>query len=115
MTRKAGIGHWHAHEGRHAAVSIMSSKGVPIQDLSDTVRHIAETVFRPVIRPTIPGRPRSPALAASRRDQVITGDSSCARKSLMRMRIANDLEAGAIVIIARGRMRIRSLPIVPAD
>jgi integrase len=30
MTRKAGIGHWHAHEGRHTAVSIMSSNGVPI-------------------------------------------------------------------------------------
>jgi hypothetical protein len=29
MTRKAGIGHWHAHEGRHTAVSIMSSNGVP--------------------------------------------------------------------------------------
>ncbi len=25
MTRKVGIGHWHAHEGRHTAVSIMSS------------------------------------------------------------------------------------------
>ena len=32
MTRKAGIGHWHAHEGRHTAVSIMSSNGVPIQE-----------------------------------------------------------------------------------
>jgi integrase len=30
MTRKAGIGHWRAHEGRHTAVSIMSSNGVPI-------------------------------------------------------------------------------------
>jgi hypothetical protein len=28
MTRRAGIGHWHAHEGRHTAVSIMSSNGV---------------------------------------------------------------------------------------
>jgi integrase len=29
MTRKVGPGHWHAHEGRHTAVSIMSSNGVP--------------------------------------------------------------------------------------
>ena len=29
MTKRAGIGHWHAHEGRHTAVSIMSSNGVP--------------------------------------------------------------------------------------
>jgi integrase len=49
MTRKAGIGHWHAHEGRHTAVSIMSSNGVPIQDISDTVghksTHVTETVL----------------------------------------------------------------------
>ena len=37
MTRKVGIGHWHAHEGRQTAVSIMSSNGVPIQDINDTV------------------------------------------------------------------------------
>ena len=28
MTRRAGIGHWHAHEGRHTAVSIMKGRGV---------------------------------------------------------------------------------------
>ena len=50
MTRRAGIGHWHAHEGRHTAVSIMSSNGVPIQEISDTVghrsTHVTETVYR---------------------------------------------------------------------
>jgi integrase len=50
MTNKAGIGHWHAHEGRHTAVSIMSSNGVPIQEISDTVghksTHVTETVYR---------------------------------------------------------------------
>ena len=59
MTRKAGIGHWHAHEGRHTAVSIMSSNGVPIQDISDTVghksTHVTETVYRHVIVPKIRG------------------------------------------------------------
>ena len=30
MTRRAGIGRWHAHEGRHTAASIMSSNGVPL-------------------------------------------------------------------------------------
>jgi integrase len=57
MTGKAGIGHWHAHEGRHTAVSIMSSNGVPIQDISDTVghksTHVPETVYRHVIVPAI--------------------------------------------------------------
>jgi integrase len=57
MTRKAGIGHWHAHEARHTAVSIMSSNGVPIQEISDTVghksTHVTETVYRHVIVPAI--------------------------------------------------------------
>ena len=34
--------------------------------------------------------------------------------TLLTANLADDLEAGAIVTIARGRMRIRSLPIVPA-
>jgi integrase len=59
MTRRAGIGCWHAHEGRHTAVSIMSSNGVPIQDISDTVghksTHVTETVYRHVIVPAIRG------------------------------------------------------------
>jgi integrase len=59
MTRKAGIGHWRAHEGRHTAVSIMSSNGVPIQEISDTVghksTHVTETVYRHVIVPAIRG------------------------------------------------------------
>ena len=59
MTRRAGLGHWHAHEGRHTAVSIMSSNGVPIQEISDTVghksTHVTETVYRHVIVPAIRG------------------------------------------------------------
>ena len=59
MTRRAGIGHWHAHEGRHTAVSIMSSNGVPLQQISDTVghksTHVTETVYRHVIVPAIRG------------------------------------------------------------
>ena len=59
MTKRAGIGHWHAHEGRHTAVSIMSNNGVPIQNISDTVghksTHVTETVYRHVIAPAIRG------------------------------------------------------------
>jgi integrase len=59
MTQRAGIGHWHAHEGRHTAVSIMSSNGVPLQEISDTVGHkstqVTETVYRHVIVPAIRG------------------------------------------------------------
>jgi integrase len=59
VTRRAGIGHWHAHEGRHTAVSIMSKNGVPIQDITDTMghksTHVTETVYRHVIVPAIRG------------------------------------------------------------
>ena len=58
MTRRAGIGRWHAHEARHTAVSL-SSDGVSIQDISDTVghksTHVTETVYRHVIVPEIRG------------------------------------------------------------
>ena len=84
MTRRAWIGHWHAHEGRHTAVSIMSSNGVKLQDISDTVghksTHVTETVYRHVIMPAIRGRGerdghRTPddlfdALAAARADTL---------------------------------------------
>ena len=59
MTRKADIGHWHAHESRHTAVSIMNSNGVSIQEISDTVghksTHVTVTVYRHVIVPAIRG------------------------------------------------------------
>jgi hypothetical protein len=59
MTRSAGISHWYAHEGRLTAVSIMSSNGVAIQDISDTVghkwTHVIETVYCHVIVPKIRG------------------------------------------------------------
>ena len=52
----------HAHEGRHTTVSIMSSNGVPIQEISDTVghksTHVIETVYRHVIVPAIRGGAR---------------------------------------------------------
>jgi integrase len=59
LTREAGLGHWHAHEARHTAVSIMSSNGVPIQDIADTVGHkstsVTQAVYRHVIVPAIKG------------------------------------------------------------
>ena len=59
MTRRAGIGRWHAHEGRHTAVSIMSSNGVPIQEISDAAghksTHVTVTVCRHAIVPEIRG------------------------------------------------------------
>jgi integrase len=59
MTKRAGIGLWHAHEGRHTAISIMSSNGVPFQEITGTVghksTHVTETVYGQVVGPTIRG------------------------------------------------------------
>jgi integrase len=82
MTGRAGIGRWHAHEGRHTAVSIMSSNGVPIQEISDTVghksTHVTETVYRHVIVPAIRG-------GATVMDGVST---TCATSSMKAARLA---------------------------
>jgi integrase len=75
VTRRAGIGHWHAHEGRHTAVSTSCNNGVPIQDIADTVghksTHVTETVYRHVIAPAIRG-------GASVMDDVFGGDDTAA-------------------------------------
>jgi integrase len=39
LTRKAGIGHWHPHELRHSAASLLSTAGVPIEQISDVLGH----------------------------------------------------------------------------
>jgi integrase len=59
MTSRAGLGHWHAREAQHTAVSIMSHNGATIQDTSDTMghksTHVTETIYRDVIAPAIMG------------------------------------------------------------
>jgi Phage integrase family len=73
-----------AHEGRHTAVSIMSSNGVPLQEISDTVghksTHVTETVYRHVIVPAIRG-------GATVMDTVFGGDSATKKtKKTLRLR-----------------------------
>jgi hypothetical protein len=59
ITRKAGLGHWHPNETRHAGVSIMSNNGVEIRDIGDMAGHkntnVTETVYRHVIAPSVTG------------------------------------------------------------
>jgi integrase len=39
MTEKAGLGHWHPHELRHSAASLMLGAGVPIEVVSNVLGH----------------------------------------------------------------------------
>jgi integrase len=77
MTKKVGIGHWHAHEGRHTAVSIMSSNGVPIQDISDTVGHKVHPRNRDRLPPRVAPSPTAPTPGRSRAEAHQTPSSSC--------------------------------------
>ncbi len=38
-TKAAGLGHWHPHEMRHSAASLIAASGVPIQDVADVLGH----------------------------------------------------------------------------
>jgi integrase len=39
MTERAGIGHWHPHELRHSAASLLSASDVPIEQIADLLGH----------------------------------------------------------------------------
>lgn len=57
MTTAAGLGHWHPHELRHSAVSLLSAAGVPIEEISDVMGHrSARTtgdVYRHAVAPVV--------------------------------------------------------------
>jgi integrase len=39
ITKSAGLGHWHPHELRHSAASILSDAGVPLERVADVLGH----------------------------------------------------------------------------
>jgi integrase len=59
LTRGAKIGHWHPHELRHSAASILSASGVPIEQIADVLGHAGtrttSAVYRHLIEPTVRG------------------------------------------------------------
>jgi integrase len=56
-TVRAGLGHWHPHELRHSAVSLLSAAGVRLEDVADVVGHattrMTQQVYRHQVTPTI--------------------------------------------------------------
>lgn len=59
LTQAAGIGHWHPHELRHSAASIMSAAGVPLEVVADVLGHdgvrTTAAVYRHLLEPKIRG------------------------------------------------------------
>jgi integrase len=57
LTTRLGYGHWHPHELRHSAASLMSEAGVPIERIADQLGHdgtrMSLLVYRHATKPTI--------------------------------------------------------------
>ncbi|MGE0729444.1 MAG: tyrosine-type recombinase/integrase [Acidimicrobiia bacterium] len=55
----AGLGHWHPHELRHSAVSLLSAAGVPLEAVADVMGHhttrTTEAVYRHRVLPAATG------------------------------------------------------------
>jgi integrase len=39
LCKRAGLGHWHPHEARHSAASVMLAQGVPLEVVSEVLGH----------------------------------------------------------------------------
>ena len=57
IATKAGLGHWHPHELRHSAASLLSAAGVPLESVADLLGHVdtrmLERVYRHGVKPTV--------------------------------------------------------------
>ncbi|MBV9484796.1 MAG: site-specific integrase [Frankiaceae bacterium] len=57
LTTKANLGHWHPHELRHSAASILSAAGVRIEEIADLLGHesirVTSQVYRHLLTPEI--------------------------------------------------------------
>ena len=56
-TQKLGFGHWHPHELRHTAASLMSEAGIPIETIADQLGHdgtrMTLLIYRHATKPTV--------------------------------------------------------------
>ena len=56
-TQRLGYGHWHPHELRHTAASLMSQAGIPIETIADQLGHdgtrMTLLVYRHATKPTV--------------------------------------------------------------
>ena len=57
VTEKAGLGHWHPHELRHSAASLLSAAGVPLEEVADVLGHastrVTSATYRHRTTPTV--------------------------------------------------------------
>lgn len=48
LCESAGLGHWHPHEARHSAASVMLAQGVPLEVVSEVLGHSSISITKDV-------------------------------------------------------------------
>jgi len=66
LAEKAGLGHWHPHELRHSAASIMLAQGVPLEVVSEVLGHSSIRMTKDVYGHLIGNQKREAADAMAR-------------------------------------------------
>jgi integrase len=69
LCESAGLGHWHPHEARHSAASVMLAQGVPLEVVSEVLGHSSIYITKDVYGHLAEGAKRS---AAERMAAVLT-------------------------------------------
>jgi integrase len=57
----AGLGHWHPHEARHSAASVMLAQGVPLEVVSEVLGHSSIYITKDVYGHLVEGAKRDAA------------------------------------------------------
>lgn len=61
LARSAGLGHWHPHEARHSAASVMLAQGVPLEVVSEVLGHSSIAITKDVYGHLAEGAKRAAA------------------------------------------------------
>ena len=61
LCRSAGLGHWHPHEARHSAASVMLAQGVPLEVVSEVLGHSSIAITKDVYGHLAEGAKRAAA------------------------------------------------------
>jgi integrase len=61
LARTAGLGHWHPHEARHSAASVMLAQGVPLEVVSEVLGHSSIAITKDVYGHLTEGMKRAAA------------------------------------------------------
>lgn len=61
LCASAGLGHWHPHEARHSAASVMLAQGVPLEVVSEVLGHSSIYITKDVYGHLVEGAKRDAA------------------------------------------------------